>query len=228
MEFVKNGSQLYNPCGLIANSFFTDIIGLDSSNSVPLGLTMDESDIAWASDKDKFVQPSGFKYTAVSSANTTCAAAGLPTDCKYFNDPTTNMQYLFYYPNDDETQYLYESYPDQISPIVGVTDQHFKVWMRPAALPNFRKLYGKIDGDFKKGDKLSFTVQANFEVASFDGSKSLVIGTVGQFGGRNPFLGVAYLVVGAISLLFGLLFAAKQLIAPRPVADPALLNFEGK
>lgn len=43
----KNGSLTLNPCGLIANSFFNDVI------SVTSGQTMDETDISWASDRDK-------------------------------------------------------------------------------------------------------------------------------------------------------------------------------
>ena len=29
--------------------------------------------------------------------------------------------------------------------------EHFIVWMRTAGLPNFRKLYGKVTEDLKKG-----------------------------------------------------------------------------
>jgi hypothetical protein len=84
---------------------------------------------------------------------------------------------------------------------------------------------GKIDYDFKKNDVLSFTVEANYEVASFDGSKSLLVSNLGEFGGKNPFLGVAYVVVGSISLLFAMLFVVKQTVAPRAKADASLLNW---
>lgn len=245
--------MVYNPCGLIANSFFNgklhhlifpfeiefavilfdlhltfliDIFVLSAPESTPTSVVLDESDISWSSDDDKFKQPSGFKSVQITNGDTNCTSAAnqMPANCKYYQ-ASDGTEYLYYYPDDDTTQYLYESYPQVITPLDGVTNKHFKVWMRPAALSKFRKLYGKIDGDFKKGDQLIFFVTANFEVDSFDGTKSLVITNLGEFGGKNPYLGVAYIVVGSISLLFGTLFALKQMISPRPIADASLLNW---
>lgn len=205
------------------------MITLDALSSQPSGLSLDESDISWPTDKDKYSQPDGFASRAVGasviSANATiCAAHGLDQSCQFYT--SNNQNYLYYYPDDASTQYLYEAYPGVISPIDGVNNEHFQVWMRPAALPRFRKLYGKIDGDFKKGDRIDINIVANYEVASFDASKSIIISTMGEFGGRNPYLGVAYIVVGSLSLLFGLLFMAKQVFAPRPYADIAMLNWD--
>jgi hypothetical protein len=211
----KNGSLLLNPCGLIANSFFTDTFACTSHS-------LDEGNIAWSSDKDKFKQPDGFKSATKLLPTDTCATYGLPSTCKTYCDASATC-YFYYYPKDDTVQYLYESYPDQISPIDGVTDNHFKVWMRTASLPTFRKLYGRIKGGLAKGTVLTFTVTANYEVQSFDGKKTLVVSTQGEFGGRNPFLGVAYIVVGSICLFFGALFGMKQVLFPRPLGDPSLL-----
>lgn len=44
-------------------------------------------------------------------------------------------------------------------------DEHFIVWMRTSALPNFRKLWGRIDG-LEKG-KYLLKVKNNFEVRPF-------------------------------------------------------------
>jgi len=221
----RNKTKTINPCGLIANSLFTDIITLDTNSTI----TLDSSDISWETDDGKYKQPDGFVKGKVSDyPQKTCSQALGVNDeagCKTYKDPTSGENYYFYYPRWAETQYLYETYPDQISPLDGVDDKHFRVWMRPAALPQFRKLYGKIDSDFEKGDQLSFKLVANYEVSSFDGSKSIVISTLGEFGGRNPYLGVAYIVVGSVSLLFALLFIAKQTISPRDIANPSLLNW---
>lgn len=221
---VTNGSQLLNPCGLIANSYFSDVIVFQNTAGQS---ALDDSDIAWSSDKELFKQPDGFAYVDITSTPTkTCTDVGLASTCKTYQDSASGKKYLFYYPDDATTQYLYETYPGIISPIDGVTDPHFKVWMRTAALPDFRKLYGKISGDFKKGDKLNFLVTANYEVSSFDGSKALIITNLGEFGSKNPNLGIAYMVVGIIALVFAALFAIKQFFSPRRFADEALLQFK--
>ena len=223
---TTNGSLILNPCGLIANSFFTDTYTLSYSGNNIANLNMDETDISWPTDRSyKFKQVEGFQYAAVPSSNTTCASVKISSPCKYYRDKA-GQGYLFYYPNDANVQYLYETYPQHISPLKGVSDEHFIVWMRVAALPNFRKLYGRINGDFKSGDTISFTVTANFEVRSFGGAKSLVITTASQFGGKNPGLGLAFIVVGSLSMFLGLVFILKQLIVPRSLGDPKLLDWE--
>jgi hypothetical protein len=97
--------------------------------------------------------------------------------------------------------------------------------MKTAALPNFKKLYGRIDEDFKKGDTVTFQVEANFEVRSFNGDKSIVLATVNPLGGKNPSLGVAYVAVGCFSIFLGLVFGVKQLTMPRILGDPKQLNW---
>ena len=219
-KVYSNTSQLLYPCGLIANSFFTDTITISTHSMV-------ESGISWPSDKNKFSQVAGFDYKAFSCSSTfnsqACASVGLPASCKKYQDGSSC--YLFYYPDDNKVQYLYETYPNIISPIKGVTDEHFMVWMRTAALPTFRKLYGIIPGPFKKGDVLLFSVNPRYEVKSFGGTKALIVSTVGQFGGKNVYLGAGYVVVGGLSLLLAIMFVVKNSLNPREIGDADLLTW---
>jgi len=238
---VKNSTtgQLLNPCGLIANSYFTDQITLISSSNSAASL--DETGIIWPSDKKKYIQVSGFDYkqstNSVCPIATTkpqaasasdCTSAGLNSGCKCWGDNTNS--YLFYYPDDDTVQYLYETYPytvtKTITPITGVESEHFIVWMRTASLPTFRKLYGTIDTDFNKGDTITFDIVSNFDVTSFSGSKSLIISTISIYGGKNSYLGVAYIVVGSFSLFLGLLFGIRSYFNRRPFGDPDILHWD--
>lgn len=109
----------------------------------------------------------------------------------------------------------------------GFRDEHFVVWMRTAGLPKFRKLYGTLvppTGGFKKGDQVTFEVVPNFEVSSFDGTKSLVLATMTPTGGKSDVLGIAYLVVGSLCIFIALLFLVKQLVAPRKLGDPSYIG----
>jgi hypothetical protein len=55
----------------------------------------------------------------------------------------------------------------------------------------------------------------DFPVTEYDGTKSILISTRTVMGGRNPFLGIAYIVVGGLCILLGALFTVTQLIKPR-------------
>eukprot|EP01138_Halocafeteria_seosinensis_P016365 gb/GECG01016696.1/.p1 GENE.gb/GECG01016696.1/~~gb/GECG01016696.1/.p1 ORF type:complete len:347 (+),score=35.19 gb/GECG01016696.1/:1-1041(+) len=121
-------------------------------------------------------------------------------------------------------QFLDETYPLVIGS-KGVENEHFIVWMRVASLPHFRKLYGRIRTPLKKGDVLHVQVNSSFPVRSFDGKKSFVISETSFLGGKNPFLGIAYIVVGCISLGLGLVFLIKQLVSPRKPAETTFLQW---
>jgi hypothetical protein len=251
---VGGTKQVLSPCGLIANSLFNDVITLKSTSRND-DTALDETNIAWETDvQNKFIQPGqgeggGFQYAAVASGDScaelalcsasVCQGADVAEGCKGHICGDSNFesiegepacepgqQMVFFYPDDDTTVYLYESYPAIVSPLVGVKNEHFAVWMRTAALPTFRKLYAHIDTDLQKGDTLTFAIANNLDASSYAGKKSLVITTTTWIGGRNPFLGIAYLVTGAVCVALGLAFLAKQIINPRVLGDPSHLHWE--
>ena len=101
----------------------------------------------------------------------------------------------------------YKNTDDLSKQWINITDEHFIVWMRPAGLPNFRKLWGRIeDIDLKKGQIITLTIENNFDVTKFDGKKFLILSTVNAFGGKNTFLGISYIVLGAICIVLAIVF----------------------
>ena len=86
-----------------------------------------------------------------------------------------------------------------------MTDEHFIVWMRPSGLPNFRKLWGRIHQDLEPGD---YTLKINnvFDVSQFNGKKIFVLTNVNLFGGKNKFLAIGYIIVGALCICLAIVF----------------------
>jgi len=57
----------------------------------------------------------------------------------------------------------------------------------------------------------------DFPVTIYDGTKAILFSTRTVMGGKNPFLGIAYVVVAGICILLGALFTVTHLIKPRYV-----------
>jgi len=108
--------------------------------------------------------------------------------------------------------------------IPDIEDEDFIVWMRTAGLPDFKKLYRIIEGGLKKGT-YTVTINAHYPVSSFGGKKYIVVSTTTWIGGKNPFLGYAYIVVGAICFVQGLVFGIKHRISPRKLGDTRYLEW---
>jgi hypothetical protein len=156
-------------------------------------------------------------------ALTTSGVTMSETDISWSSDRSTKFKAV---PESERAKYpnvafINETYPD----VQDVTDEHFIVWMRPAALPHFRKLYGHIDSNIPAGSTLTFNVEANYPVTGFNGKKAIVVSTTSFLGGKNPFLGIAYIVVGFLCIAMAALFATKQFFGGRRLGDTSFLVY---
>ncbi|XP_070565446.1 cell cycle control protein 50A-like isoform X2 [Ptychodera flava] len=189
----SNDSLPIAPCGAIANSFFNDsfsltFLGQESQMMAPV--TLRYKGIAWSTDKStKFKNP-GDNLTE-AFANT-------------YHPPNWH-KFVYELDPDDDTNNGYEN-------------EDFIVWMRTAALPNFRKLYRKVyheDGShFAHGlpaGNYLLNIQYAYPVTKFQGTKRIILSTSSWLGGKNIFLGVAYIVTGSLCIIFGCLFLCIHL-----------------
>lgn len=187
----------YYPCGLIANSLFND--------------TFDSPVLQNVQNSSDFSQV----YEMQNHTNIAWASDGaLYGKTKYtnFTDIVPPPNWRVRFPNG----YTPENVPDLSK------DQAFQVWMRTAGLPVFSKLAQRNDTAPMKAGRYQVTINSNFPTDVYRGTKSIIITTRTVMGGRNPFLGIAYVVVGGICILLGGIFTVTHLIKPRYVPKARL------
>jgi len=99
--------------------------------------------------------------------------------------------------------------------------------MRPAALPIFRKLYGWIGEDLQENDNITVNLLNNYNTYTFDGTKKVVLSTTSFLGGKNSFLGIAYLSVGGLCFFLAMVFLLMHINKPRLLGDTEYLLWNG-
>lgn len=195
-----NNPKPIAPCGTIANSLFNDTYQLrcksgecaPSTTIVPIN----RDEIAWTTDHTtKFNNPQG----ECSSSDYANSDSESDLACAFPNQTYAKPPFWKYPANEvykitnRNTSFTPSNFEN------GYKNQALEVWMRTAAFPTFRKLYGKIEGTLPAGT-YTLTVNYNYPVKGFDGTKSFVVAQMTWAGGKNPFLGIAYIVVGSMSL----------------------------
>ncbi|KAF9066816.1 cell cycle control protein [Rhodocollybia butyracea] len=200
----SNGTAAIYPCGLIANSLFNDTytnpVLLNPANTddvTNVTYEFSSTNIAWPGEAKKYVDtPIGKGYSS-------------------FDEITPPPNWMKRFPNG----YNSENVPNLAA------DEHFQNWMRTAGLPTFSKLYGRNDIDVMQQGRYQIVVGLNFPVAPYKGTKSIVISTVSWIGGKNPFLGWAYVATAALFVLVAVAGTARHLIKPRRLGDMSLLSW---
>ncbi|KAM6912445.1 cell cycle control protein 50B [Xenentodon cancila] len=181
LPYVHDNNKPIVPCGSIANSMFNDTFKLyQIVNGKEQLVPFDGKGIAWWTDHN----------------------------IKYRNPSVTPLQNAF----NGTTRPIFWSKPayeldTSDSTNNGFVNQDFLVWMRRAALPNFRKLYRRItEGDYKEGlpaGNYSLQISYNYPVRDF-GRKKVVFSNVSWMGAKNDFLGIAYLTIGSMCIVMSI------------------------
>jgi len=195
---VTDGKIIY-PCGLIANSVFNDTFG----NPI-------------------LTQANDASITTPETYEMTQQGIVWPGESDKYKQTSYNADQIvpppFWsqrYPNG----YTQDNLPNLHE------DEHFQVWMRTAGLPTFRKLWQRAPDQPMRAGTYTLDIYSNYPMAPFGGTKSVVFSTVSWVGGRNPFLGIAYLVVAGLCLLIGLALTLRHLIRPRKMGDMQYLSW---
>jgi len=202
-ETINGTRKPYYPCGIAANSQFNDTF----ENPVLLNVPG---------------HPELQNMTYVMQNNTNIAWA---SDKALYGKSKYNWGDVLVPPNWQDR--YPQGYSDDWHPDLE-HDQAFQVWMRLAGLPTFSKLVQRNDHDTMMAGTYSLAINHLFNVTEYGGTKSIIISTRTVVGGRNQFLGIAYVVVAGICVVLGTLFTITHLIKPRKLGDHTYLSWNNE
>uniref|UniRef100_A0A0N5AQQ0 Cell cycle control protein 50A n=1 Tax=Syphacia muris TaxID=451379 RepID=A0A0N5AQQ0_9BILA len=186
------------PCGLVANSMFNDTFKLYyyTQGDLLIPVPFSTERVIWSVErKRKYKNP---KYDPKKNETLCDAFRGTakPLD---WQRPICEL-------GNDEDGYGFENVD-------------FIAWMKPAALPTFRKNYRSLKkiGQFVKGlPQGNYLLVLNYnypilQVAGNQSRKYFIISKDGILGAKNNFLPIAFITFGSVSLLTVVFFLVIQM-----------------
>lgn len=200
---LDSNKKAYYPCGLIANSMFNDSI------SEPVLLNSNSPAATNGSEIYHMDNNTGIAW---------------PSDADLYGNFPSDMNVEDVSPPLNWRKRYGDTYTKETMPKLKEW-QAFQVWMRTAGLPNFSKLYRRNNTLSMSEGTYQVEIESHWPADGFRGTKSLLITTKTVIGGRNPFLGIAYIVVGGICIVLGVIFTATHLIKPRKLGDHTYLSW---
>ncbi|RCH88438.1 hypothetical protein CU097_006578 [Rhizopus azygosporus] len=195
---VNPQGQIYYPCGLIANSMFNDTF-----------------------DNVTFVAPPGNQEVITIHFDETGIA--WPSDKKRLATTTMDLSKIVPPPN------WAKRYPNGYTPenmFHPQEDEHFQVWMRTSWYPTFRKLYGALREGVLEPGIYQINVTTNYDISLYGGKKSIVLTGTSFLGDRNPFMGLAWIVMGCVCAILGVFFLGWHFFKPRKLGDHDRLSWQ--
>jgi len=195
---TSEGGRPYYPCGLIANSVFNDTYPSVVLVNSPNGAP---------SQTYNFTEK-GIAWGGIAKNYVASPGYSSPTDVL----PPPNWAARY-------SGGVYNEFPNLRD------DEHFQVWMRIAALPTFRKLWARNDAEVMTAGTYQILANMNYPVKQFSGTKSIVISTVSWIGGKQPFLGWAYIAAAILCVLLAVAGLIRHLLKPRKLGDMSLLSW---
>ena len=190
-----DGVRIY-PCGLIANSLFNDTYS-----------TAFEAVNGTSSSKTLELTVKGTNWA---------------TDKNRFKKTKYNHTQIVPPPN------WYKMFPNGYNEtnIPDISDwPQFQNWMRPAALATFNKLALRNDTNDLDIGVYQIDIGLHFPVLPYNGKKYIYITQRSVIGGKNDFLGISWMVGGAICFALGLALLIVNFIKPRKTGDVNLLSW---
>ncbi|KOO23178.1 cell cycle control protein 50b [Chrysochromulina tobinii] len=227
-----DGGAPINPCGLISWSWFNDTFALMRPDGTPV--TLEQDAIAWQSDLDTNFRnsvdgSSGRNFPMLAYwRNISCEADPTPgtglaprtpaqrAACVSANAATPGVgcfRKLYARINEPLPAGTYtvrvsNGVPTNTGNVtdINVLGPHYN-WGYP------------LDNPTPKVQRFLYPV------GSFSGHKTVVLTTISWIGGRNFFLGYAYLVVGIVCIVLAMTFFIKWRLSPRDLGTAAYVTY---
>lgn len=128
--------KIIAPCGAIANSLFSDTFTLRRINNDQYEkIHIWEKDICWPTDRQNLFRNPSDGFDSY--------AKPLNWSKNFYDDIIFNVNNVAGH---------------------GYLNEHFIIWMRPAAFPTFRKLWGRIDGRSLNGNDKDRLIAGSYQL----------------------------------------------------------------